>query len=91
MEYCCKFPCYNLWASALQTFQKRTGLKYHKDKFDGKLDYLLKQKTRSIRRINKVDKSCHDVNIHNLDITIYTDANLTGWDSNDGISLFRGL
>ena len=33
-----------------------------------------------------IDNSCHHINIPNPDITIFTDASLTGWGITDGIS-----
>ena len=42
--------------------------------------------------INSIDKSCHHINnISNPDITIYTDASLTGWGVTNEISPTRGV
>ena len=42
--------------------------------------------------INSIDKSCHHINnISNPDITIYTDASLTGWGVTNEISPSRGV
>ena len=42
--------------------------------------------------INSIDNSCHHINnISNPDITIRTDASLTGWGITNGISPSRGL
>ena len=57
-----------------------------------KLDYLLKQKLRYNGGewwINNIDNPCHHINIPNPDITVYTDASLTGWGVTDGISPSR--
>ena len=41
--------------------------------------------------INNIDNSCHHINIPNPDITIYTDASLTGWSITDCIFPSRAL
>ena len=40
---------------------------------------------------NNTDNPCHNINIPNPDITMYTDASLTGWGITDSISPSRGL
>ena len=58
----------------------------------GKLDYLLEQKLRyNGGLIAYINNSCHHINIPNPDITMYTDAILTGWGITDLIFPSRGL
>ena len=71
--------------------EKITGLKYHRGNFEGKIRLSAKAKAEIQWWINKIDNSCHHINIPNPDITIYTDASLTGWGITDGISPSSGL
>ena len=71
--------------------EKITGLKYHEGNFEGKIRLSAKAKAEIQWWINNNDNSCHHINISNPDITIYTDASLTGWGITDGISPSRGL
>ena len=41
--------------------------------------------------INNIDNSCHYINMPNPNISIYTDASLTGWGFTDGTSASRGF
>ena len=54
-------------------------MKYHKGNFEGKISLSSKAISEIHRWINNIDNSCHHIsNIPNPDITIYTDASLTG-------------
>ena len=71
---------------------KYRGLKYHKDKFEGKISLSAKAVSTIHWWINNIDHSClHINNIPNPIITIHTDASLTCWRITNGISLSRGL
>ena len=71
--------------------EKITGLKHHKDNFEGKIRLSAKVKAEIQWWINNIDNSCHHVNITNPDIILYTDASLTGCGITDGISPSSGL
>ena len=71
--------------------EKITGLKYHKGSFEGKIRLSAKAKAEIQWWISNTNNSCHHISIPNPDITIYTDASLTGWGITDGISPARGL
>ena len=71
--------------------EKITGLKYHKGNFDGKIILFAKGKAEIQWWINNIEISYHHINMPNPDITIYTDANRTGWGITDGISPNRGF
>ena len=58
--------------------EKNNRFKYHKDNFEGKIRLSAKAKAEIQWWINNIDNSCHHINIPNPDITIYTDASLTG-------------
>ena len=67
---------------------KIRGLKHHKGNFEGKISLSSKAEFKIHWQINNIDNSCHHIkNISNPDITIHTDANLTGWGITNGISL----
>ena len=52
---------------------------YHKGNFEGKISLSAKSVSEMHWDINNIDNSCHHINnIPNLDITIHTDASLTG-------------
>ena len=68
---------------------KITGLKYHKENFEGKIRLSAKAIAELQWWGNNIVNSCHHINITNPDITIYTDASLTGLDIADGISPSR--
>ena len=71
--------------------EKITGLKYHEGNFEGKIRLSAKAKAEIQWWINNNDNSCQHINIFNPDMTIYTDASLTGRGITDGISSSRGL
>ena len=66
-------------------------LKYQKGNLEGKISLCAKAVSEIHWWINNIDNSCQHINILNPDITIHTDASLTGWGINNGISLSRGL
>ena len=71
---------------------KIRGLKYHKGNFDGKISLSVKAVSEIHWWINNIDNSCHHINsIMIPDITIHTDASLTGWGITNGITPSRGL
>ena len=62
-------------------------LEYLKDNFEGKISLSVKAVSEIHWWINNIDNSCHHINyIPNPDITIHTDASLTGWGITDGLS-----
>ena len=66
---------------------KISGLKHHKGNFEGKISLSAKAVSEIHWWINNIDNSCHHINyIPNPDITIHTDASLTGWGITSGIS-----
>ena len=67
---------------------KIRGLKHHKRNFEGKISLSSKAVFEIHWWINNIDNSCHHIkNISDPDITVHTDANLTGWGITNGISL----
>ena len=71
--------------------EKITGLQYHKGNFEGKTRLSAKAIAEIYWWTNNLDNSCHDINILNPDITIYTGIGYTYWGFTDGISPSRGL
>ena len=66
---------------------KISGLKHHKGNFEGKISLPAKAVSEIHWWINNIDSSCHYIKfILNPDITIHTDASLTGWRITNGIS-----
>ena len=59
--------------------QKILGLKLHSDKFDGNIAPNIESKKQIYWWINNIFGSFACLNIPDPDITIYTDASLTGW------------
>ena len=69
-----------------------SGLKYHKGNFEGKISLFAKAVAEMHWWISNIDNSCHHIiYIPNPDITIHTDASLTGLRITSGISPSRGL
>ena len=67
-------------------------LKYHKGNFVEKISLSAKAVSEIHWWINNIDNSCHHINsIPIPDITINTDASLTGWGITNGITPSRGL
>ena len=71
--------------------EKIRGLKQNRGNFDCKI-VLSHNAVADINWwINNIDNSCHQITKPNPDLTIYTDASLTGWGITDGKSPSRGL
>ena len=70
--------------------RKRKNVRF-KGNFEGKIRLSANTKTEKQWWISNIDNSCHHINIPNPDITIYTDARLTGWGITDVIFSSMGL
>ena len=64
--------------------QKILGLKSHNGKFDANITLNVESKKEIYWWINNIFESFAPLNIPDPDITIYTDASLTGWGIADG-------
>ena len=64
--------------------QKILGLKLHNGKFDANITLNVESKKEIYWWINNIFESFAPLNIPDPDITIYTDASLTGWGIADG-------
>ena len=64
--------------------QKIKGLKLHNGKFDANIELNVESKKEIYWWINNIFESFAPLNIPDPDITIYTDASLTGWGITDG-------
>ena len=70
---------------------KIQGLKFYKGDFEKEI-VLSHNAICDIKWwINNIDNSCHKIQNPNPDITIHTDASLTGWGITDGTNPSRGL
>ena len=67
--------------------QKILGLKLHNDKFDANITLKVESKKKIFWWINNVFELFAPLNIPDPDITIYTDASLTGWGITDDKTL----
>ena len=67
--------------------QKILGLKLHNGKFDANITLNVESKKEIYWWINSIFESFAPLNIPDPDITIYTDASLTGWGITDDKTL----
>ena len=67
--------------------QKILGLKLHNSKFDANITLNVESKKKIYWWINSIFESFAPLNIPDPDITIYTDASLTGWGITDDKTL----